>query len=478
MKNEKKKKSNKFYKFIYILLFIVTCIFTAGVYFLKMLPMKYFLVVICFDVFILGLFALIFLNTHVKKVVKFFFLLFALGLMAGMGVGSKYLLSTIGAIDKVTQKINYKTENYSVLVLAKNKYEDISELENLNLGYLDNASEGTSKALKKVKEKVETKNLAYEDVAKLESDLLKEDIDALVVEDSFKQIMDEESEKFNLSTQILYSFSVKVKEEKSSKSVDVTKEPFNVYITGIDTYGKISSVSRSDVNIIATVNPTTKKVLLTSIPRDYYVPLKGMNGAKDKLTHAGIYGVEKSIGTIEDLLDIKINYYVKVNFTSVENIVDTLGGITVHSDYSFVSKDGYKYTKGDNKVNGKRALSFARERYSFNDGDIQRGKNQIYVIEAIADKLMSFKSVANYEKLLDTIEGNFETNLSNKDISNFIKMQIDDMQMFTIESNSLKGTGSKESTYTYKSSKSYVMLPDNASVASAKTKISKIVNES
>mgnify|MGYP000007766483 FL=1 len=162
----------------------------------------------------------------------------------------------------------------------------------------------------------------------------------------------------------LDAIKVEIKNEDIGKSVDVTNKPFNVYISGIDTYGSINKVSRSDVNILMSVNPIKKEILLTNIPRDYYVKLHTFK-EYDKITHAGIYGVNESIKTIEDLLDTKINYYIKVNFTSLVDIVDALDGITVNSNYIFVSNDGYSYVKGANVLDGKKALSFARERKSF-----------------------------------------------------------------------------------------------------------------
>ena len=170
--------------------------------------------------------------------------------------------------------------------------------------------------------------------------------------------------------------SIKTKSKSIAKKVKVTKESFNIFISGIDTYGKISSVSRSDVNMVVTVNPKTKQILMTSIPRDYYVTLHGVKGYKDKLTHASLLGIENSVMTVEDLLDIDINYYIKVNFSSVINVVDSLGGVDVYSEYDFTSIDGYHYSKGYNKVNGEEALSFVRERKAFASGDNQRIKKQ------------------------------------------------------------------------------------------------------
>ena len=476
MSKRKRKKQSKFFKFIYTLLFLVTFLFISSLWYINLLPSKYLTLLICGMAFIIGIFGLILLNTRVKKGIKVFLTLISIILICLMGIVAYDVFNIKEVINNATKKINYKIENYSLIVLSNSNYANIEDLNSKYMGYLDNQTKGTKKAIEQLHKKVKTKSNGYDDIGKLSNELLKGKIDSLLIEDSYKTIMEEESEDFKNNTKVLYTFSVKVLESKNSKKVDVTKESFNVYISGIDTYGKIASVSRSDVNIIATVNPTTHNVLLTSIPRDYYVALHTFKDS-DKLTHAGIYGVDESVKTIEDLLDVNINYYVKVNFTSIVNLVDELDGITVHSDYNFTSEDGYNYVKGSNQMNGKRALSFARERHSFKEGDIQRGKNQMNVIEAIADELMSFSSVSKFNSLLNSIDGSFETNISSDEISKLIKMQINNRINWNIDSNYLTGIGASKTTYTIKSARSYVMEPDMASVASAKTKISKIMNE-
>ena len=473
-KKPTKKKNPVFFQFIYFLLLLIVIIFSIGIYNLDILPLQYFLMLITGVVILISFFGLILLNRRVKRGIKVFFSFISVTLIIGMAVVSNFSFNTKEVLNKITKKVDYKTENYSLVVLS-GAYGDIADLDNQDIGFLDNGSQGINKALAKLEKKIAYQDDDYDDVKKLSDDLLDEKVKAILVEESFKDILDEESRDFKDNTEILYTLNVQVPEQKTSKKVDVTTEPFNIYLTGIDTYGKITSVARSDVNIIATVNPQTGKVLLTSIPRDYYVELAGKN-AKDKLTHAGIYGVETSVKTIEDLLDININYYVKVNFSSVEKIVDELGGITVHSDYNFISQDGYKYVKGDNILNGQEALSFARERHSFAQGDIQRGKDQMYVIEGMMDKLMTFSSITKFNNLLDTVEGTFETNVSAEEISKLIKMQLDKKTAWTIEANYLDGQGASMQTYSTKT-RSYVMVPDIASVASAQTKINKVINE-
>ncbi|MCR5692041.1 MAG: LCP family protein, partial [Eubacterium sp.] len=270
----------------------------------------------------------------------------------------------------------------------------------------------------------------------------------------------------------------------------VTTKPFIVYISGIDVYGKVSQTSRSDVNIIAVVNPITKKVLLVSTPRDYYVPLYNDDGKSysggipDKLTHAGIYGVDVSMGTLEHIYDLDINYYVRVNFTSVKKIVNILGGVEVYSDYDFISDWGpngagthYKFKKGYNKVNGKKALAFCRERHHFDNGDYQRGRDHQHMIEAILNKVMSPKVLQDFSSLLKESKSMFQTNMSTKKIVSLCNMQLSDMATWKISYANAAGTGSKQTTYSIRSNALYVCMPDDSSIAKIKKKIKKVMSE-
>ena len=261
-----------------------------------------------------------------------------------------------------------------------------------------------------------------------------------------------------------------------SKDLDVTRKPFNIYISGIDTYGEISSVSRSDVNMVVTVNPKTRQILLTSIPRDYYVHLHGKTGYNDKLTHAGLYGVDMSINTVEDLLDIDINYYVKVNFSSVIKIVNALYGVDVLSDYSFTSIDGYNYIKGYNRVNGEEALSFARERKAFAAGDNQRVKDQQALLEAMFRKCISPSMIIKYNSFLNSVEGSFVTNMPVDRLKSLVRLQIAKKYKWIITANSLDGENSSNYTYSYSASKLYVMEPIEDSVDYASKLIKSVID--
>ena len=246
-----------------------------------------------------------------------------------------------------------------------------------------------------------------------------------------------------------------------------------MYISGIDTRGGVSAKSRSDVNILATVNVDTHQVLLVSTPRDYYVPLPISNGQPDKLTHAGIYGVDVSMGTLEMLYGVPIDYYFRVNFSGFEKIIDALGGITVYSEYEFTTAAGYHFNVGDNTMNGEQALSFARERYSFSSGDRQRGKNQMAVIKAVINKAMSPAILSNYTELMESISGNFETSMPYDVIADLVREQLDKGGSWNVVTYSVDGTGDSRKPYSL-STNAYVMIPDQSTVDAAIEKINQV----
>jgi len=262
----------------------------------------------------------------------------------------------------------------------------------------------------------------------------------------------------------LSSFVADIQAE-DAKEVAVTK-PFIVYVSGIDTYGEIDTVSRSDVNMLIVVNPQTNRVLLVNTPRDYYVQLHGTTGDKDKLTHAGTYGIEMSRKTLEDLYGVPIDAYVRVNFSSLVAIIDALGGVDVYSDYDFK-----EFHTGYNRVNGEQALEFARERYSFSEGDRQRGKNQQHVIEAIITKMNDPKNMLNYRKILNATAGAVQTNMGGDSLAKLVNHQLDTMHPWKVTSISVDGTGAMLPTYSAGAQPLYVMVPDEQTVDVAKKAI-------
>lgn len=488
-KNKDKKKING-YKIVGILLLISSLILFGIVLYINILPMKYLLALGGILLFVNLVLDFFLFRKRVKKKPKRVCTVFALLFSIIFLIGSFFIFKTFGVLDDMSQ--DYKTYTYHVLVKSDSNAEKIEDIASKNLGYYNDNSSATKKALEKLDTVVRTKSDSYGNLDGLGKALINDETDAILLENSQKIKLENAGggsalnnsdsstgdasvlSNFGDKTKVIYTFKVRVKVD--SKGIDVTKDVFNIYISGMDEYGKVSEISRSDVNMILTINPKTKQILMTNVPRDYYVQLHDTTGYKDKLTHAGTYGVDTSIKTLEDLLGIKLDYYFKVNFSSLENIVNALDGVDVYSEYDFQSWNGYNFTKGYNHVEGKAALAFARERHTFTDGDNQRGKNQQALIEAIFRKCTSSSIITKYNSLLDSLQDSMITDMSMKSITSLAKMQLRDNASWNITSNSLTGTGSYDYTYTYNFQELYVMVPNEDSVTEAKEKINKVAS--
>ena len=381
-----------------------------------------------------------------------------------------YLNSTFNFVENFTGNFDYETKNYYVLAKKQANYNDIKDLKNKNIGFAKNLDTSIEHALEKLDEKVKLNHKEYDGLSELIDSLENDEIESILIIDSFYDMLNESEEETKISdtTKIVYKFSIKEKIEDISKEVDVTKEAFNVYISAIDSYGNVTDNTRSDVNMVISVNPKTNKLLMINIPRDYFVKLAKYN-EYDKLTHAGFYGVETSIKTIENLLDTEINYYARVNYSALIGLVDALGGVDVYSEYDFTS--GYylvHFNKGYNKVNGLEALEFVRTRKAFLQGDRVRGENQQRMIEAIIKKASNPSILLKYDNILKSLDGSFSTNISTENIMNLINFQLDKMPSWNTETISLDGSDSYQITYTDKSRELYVMIPNEETVENAK----------
>lgn len=301
-------------------------------------------------------------------------------------------------------------------------------------------------------------------------------LDGVIISESYRGLIEGERENFSSETRVVFSITMTRQQANISRKTDVTSDPFIVLITGIDTYGSLDTTSRSDVNILAAVNPSQGKILLVSIPRDYYVPIisgttsiAAPDGSMDKLTHSGLFGPECTVRTLENYFDLEINYYVRVNFSSVVDIVDAIGGITVESDQAFGN-----FQQGSNQLDGEAALSFSRERYAFEDGDRQRGRNQMKVIEATISKLSDPSLNYDYAALFQTVQDSVEMNFSDDEVKRLIQFELTQRPAWQVESISVTGTDGEDYSYFY-GSDLYVMYPDTDSVETAKTKIAEIM---
>ena len=480
-KVNKQGKPNNILKLISRILIIVLTVIVATilgtVIYLKVLPNKY---LIPMFIAVIALFGAGIFMLFRKKELKLFRIITSAISVALIAVCTFVGLKLIKTMDflgeMTTETVNAKT--YSVVVLKDSKYAKLEDIQYRLLLYYDTELNKNKEAIDKLTGVMTIVTEKTDNVNELANRLISGDADAILIEDSYYAIIEETMEDFRSKTTVIYTFALEDTIETIAKNVSVTKEPFNVYISGIDAYGKISSVARSDVNMVVSVNPQTKQVLLVNIPRDYYVKLNGTSGYRDKLTHAGIYGIDMSVKTIEDLFDIDINYYVRVNFTSLIDIIDAIGGVEVYSEYAFTSKIGkYKFVKGYNHLDGQKALGFARERYSFAEGDRMRGQNQQAVIDAVIKKVSSSATIlTKFDALLDSLKGSFQTNMDYTKMVELVRMQISDNAQWNVTSIGVDGSGSMERTYSMGRTLLSVLIPYAGSINEAERMINAVLD--
>lgn len=384
----------------------------------------------------------------------------------------------IDITNRMNQTAGFSEVEMSIVVPKESDIKDVSQLTSVQAPTKvdKNNIETLMSALKKDK-KVDVK---VDDVASYQEayDNLKSGKSkAMVLSGSYASLLESVDSNYASNLKTIYTYKIKKKNNNSANQVD--SKVFNIYISGIDTYGPISTVSRSDVNIIMTVNMKTHKILLTTTPRDAYVKIPGGGADQyDKLTHAGIYGVETSEQTLEDLYGIKIDYYARINFTSFLKLIDQLGGVTVHNDQAF-TQGKFNFPVGDIQMNSEQALGFVRERYNLDGGDNDRGKNQEKVISAILNKLASLKSVSNFTSIVNNLQDSVQTNMSLNTINDLANTQLDSGSKFTVTSQAVTGTGStgQLTSYAMPNSSLYMMKLDNSSVESASQAIKKLMEE-
>ena len=457
---DKKKKDNKAIhiipeslgiKIIAVLLLVAELGFLYLVIQLNVLPVKYMALVVA--VLIIAAFALVLLlasrRSRSKRITGIVLTVFMIAILA---VGAYYVINTYDTLSKITGASG-EYETFDVVVPEDSTCQTIKDLRNETIYVVSNGSKVYKEAKGELSgiETVQYKEVA--DCVTAAEDLSdaanQDDAKAMLVSDANYKMVCEEINGYKNNSRVLYKLRVEIQKTAKGKQIDVTKDSFNVYISGIDFWGDINEVSRSDVNMIVTVNPKTRQVLLTSIPRDSYVKLHTVQ-QMDKLTHSGVYGIDETTSTVEDWMGIDIDYYVRANFNMCMELVNAMDGIDVYSDYSFKSSiSKYTYKKGWNYLTGKQALYFARERKSFKDSDQQRIKDQQKVVKAMIKKLTGSRvMLTNYTKLLDSVEGYMQTDMSQKEIASLVRMQLNDMSTkWTINSISIKGYETMKGTY-------------------------------
>ena len=469
---EQKKTRHMAGKLITLIQLILAVGLIAVIWNSGLLPTKYLVAII---VVLLILFGVTFGLQYVKNKAYIVGIVISIILSIFQVIGIVYMLKA----DKLMADVggaNYKTDNMIVVVKKDNPASNLMDASMYRFGTQTAVDqENTQIMVDNINTSLgrEVKIEQYGTVQELANALLEGRVDAAIYNQALDGLITDAIEDYSDQVRVLYQYGIETEIEQ--ENVDV-EEPFNVYISGIDVSGPVATNSRSDVNIIMTVNPNTKKILLTTTPRDYYVQIPDISGEqRDKLTHAGIYGVDASMKTLEQLYGIDISYYARVNFSSLVKIVDTLGGVDVDSDFEFDAQ-GYHFQKGMNHLDGDQALAFSRERYSFEDGDNQRGKDQQKVLTAILNKAMSPAILANASALIADVSDSVQTNMTQEEMAKFIKMQLNDGASWTIESQAASGNGDTQACYSSGDQPLYVMWPDEAVVQGISAKMNEILN--
>lgn len=483
MRNSDKRNKLKTAAVIFYIIYILAAIFASvAVTMLDALPGKYICAGCSAIVVISVLAGILSLGSKRKKGVRAAGLVLSIIFAAAYITGGIYMLQAGSFFNQISDNGKDLSE-YCVVVNADSSIEKPEALQGKPVYITSELNDEYLEAQKLLADELKALGVTFDydystDTDKLMAGVLDKSLEAIFLPKGIMEVYSENHAGFEDSTRIVYSVFVEKESASQAKTVDVTKEPFNIYITGLDTTGTIDVLSRSDVNMLVSVNPKTKKILLTSIPRDYYVKLHTYQ-QMDKLTHTGIYGADETVATVEDLLGCDINYYYKCNFTTVTNLVEAIGGVDVNSEFSFVThgrqNEGFYFTAGPNHLNGASALAFARERKSFSDGDRQRIKNQQIVLAAVLDKVTSSSTLlTKYSSILSGLSSYIETNMSDADIKAIVKMQLDDMAKWDIEKISLDGEGNSQPCYSAGNAYASVILPDEASIETAKEEIARI----
>lgn len=477
-KNKKNKKFNFFCKILSFLLVIVSLFTEAVLIYFQILPVVYLVLVLLLITFFSLLFIILMNKKKLRIWVRTLFIIISLLYAFGLVFLSNYAMGTLEFLNNIIDT-GYRTERYSVYVV-EGDYSDISELENKKIGLYNLNDDSGKKAIDKVSSKISFNAVSYDDLQEAVKNIYDDKIDAILMSESYMDILNEEiGEHENLVS--IYSFDILTKEKVITSDKNITKDSFVVYISGIDTSGKISAKARSDVNILVAVNPNTGKILMLNTPRDYYVTLHTKK-QKDKLTHAGIYGIEESLMTLEDLYDIDISYYFRVNFTSFVTIVNKLDGIDVDVPVNFCEQDSNRsyrnqicLKKGMQKLNGEQALALARTRHTLSGGDRSRIENQLLVLNAIFDKATSPSIIVKYNSLLSSVSKYVSTNMESDEIIKFIKDQIKNPVDWQIEQKTVTGSDARRTAYSTGSANVYVMEIDTNSVNEAKLALKEVL---
>lgn len=488
------KEQNKVLRGIGIVLSILLVV--ASFYLLyqlikiNVLPTKLLFLITIIFVLLDAIFALLLCYYTRAVVSKIICVVITLVLIFGSCMGGYYISKTGSLLTNITNVTKHAKNTVSVVVKQSSDIKNKSQLNGLSVGTLRTiGTQGSSKALKELsKDGIVMNQSEYDSLSAMLEAFYNGEVDSIIINESSRsQILDMESyADFDNNTRVVYQTSYKVENTDKANAVsDITSKPFNVLISGSDTRGGFDENGRSDVIMVATINPKTSTILLTSVPRDFYVTTACdaadgcMQGALDKITHTGIHGTNTTKRTVEQLLGVEINYTFKVGFDAVTELVDAVGGVdvTVAPGYAvdhFACMYNLSVHEGVNHLNGEQALAFARERYAYTEGDRQRTKNQQLVLMGIVDKITSPSIVQNYSSIMDAMSNTFSTTMSSSEISALIKYQINNNLKWKMEQYMVDGTGDTLMCAELGDAAS-VMVPNQSTVKMAKDKINAVL---
>lgn len=453
-----------------VLLLVVSSFITK----LNILPNKFYWLLVCVVLIVIALFIFnIFKNN--KKSTLIVSIIISIITSMILSFVFVYLNST----NNLLKNINHikETSVYYVVVNKKYDYKNIEDIENKSIGLYSIEKTNYNKAYNKLIELVNINKKSYSDFNSYFDDFMNDKVDAILINSNTKNILDENNSNFKSNAKVLKKIRINISNKKDN-TVNVNSDKFNILITGIDTDGDISKTSRSDVNIIVTINRKTNQIVLTTTPRDMEVQLHGTDGLTDKLTHAGIYGADMSRQTLEDFYDIKIPYYIRVNFTSVVGIVDAIGGVDIDNDIAF-SDGTYYFPKGNIHLNGKKALAYARNRHQMPSGDYNRGLHQEEIIKAMITKIThSSELLTNYSEITNELSYLFQTNIPESVLKKYIRCQLDKNPKWDINYYSVGG-GPEDHKYTYSmpNIKLYIITPYQPEIERTHNIITGILND-
>lgn len=486
-KNKKQNIVGRIFGGIFSILLIVATMFLLfNLVKLNVLPTKLLFLVTIVFVLLDIIFVLLLCFVTKGIISKILCIIFSVIITFTSCLGGYYLSKTGGSLSNITNVTKHSKNTVSVIVKQSSNMKKKYDLKGHSVGLLRNiGTTGSKKIIKELNESgVEMKLIEFDSLNAMLEGFYNGDVDSVIINESSRsQILDMELYKdFDNNTRVVYQTSYKVQNtDKANAVTNITNTPFNVLISGSDTRGGFDENGRSDVIMVATVNPKTNTILLTSVPRDFYVTTACdagdgcQQGALDKITHTGIHGTNTTKRTLEQLLGIEINYTFKVGFDTVTDLVNAVGGVDVYVEPGYaVTTDSFSVHEGVNHLDGEHALAFARERYSYSEGDRQRTKNQQQVLMGIVDKITSPAIVTNYASIMDSMANTFSTTMSSQEISDLIKYQLNKNPKWQMEQYMVNGTGDTLMCAELGDS-AYVMVPDQNTVNTAKDKINAVM---